>query len=383
MSTLYNDKKECCGCTACKSICANNAIEMEQDEEGFLYPNISEKLCISCGLCKKVCAFKNGYERALNIPDAYAVKHKDMNVRLNSRSGGMFTAITDFVLNFSGVVYGAGYRQHFVVCHKRATNKAERDEFRGSKYVQSELSNTYKQVKKDLEKNNWVLFSGTPCQTAGLSTYLNEAKTNKGNLIICDIICHGTPTPKAWMDYIAMMEKRHKGEITKVDFRNKKLFGWKAHRETFEIKGKTYNYNTYATLFYKHDILRPACFNCKYTNINRPSDITLADFWGVDYFVPKFNDNKGISLVLINNEKGRWLFNNVKDQLEYKKCPATNLEHPNLKKPTECPISREQFWKDYRFFGFEYIARKYTNCNFKVRVKRSIKNKIKKLILFK
>ena len=381
MVMIGDKKQDCCGCTACKSICPTKAITMKADEEGFLYPQIKHKLCSHCGLCRKVCAFQNGYDKSQNIeiPTAYAVKHKNMDIRLNSRSGGMFTAISDFVLKNSGVVYGVGYKDHFIVCHKRTTTKNQRDELRGSKYVQSQLDDIFMRLKKDLQENRWVLFSGTPCQTAGLNSFLDQANMKKDKLILCDIICHGTPTPKVWQDYLIFVENRYKGLITKVDFRNKELFGWHAHRETVEINGKIYDNNIYTKLFYKHDVLRPACFNCKYTNMKRPSDITLADFWGIDDVIVGFNDDKGVSLVFTNTEKGKWIFEEVKDGLDFKICTDTLFIHPNLKNPTKRPIDRDQFWEDYNEKGFEYILKKYACSSFKVRVKRVIVNLLMKL----
>lgn len=380
MIILFNKKEDCCGCTACMSVCPKRAITMQPDEEGFLYPYINQNLCMECGLCERVCPFQNGYDKSANLatPDAYAVKHKNLETRMNSRSGGMFTAVSDFVLDNDGVVYGVGFKEYFKVCHKRATTKRERNEFRGSKYVQSEMDDIYSQVKKDLREDKLVLFSGTPCQTAGLNAYLGGAQDK---LILCDIVCHGTPSPMIWNDYLSFMENKYNGTVIKVDFRNKKRFGWAAHRETLQINGKEFDSRIYTTLFYNHDALRPACFNCKYTNMKRPSDITLADFWGIDEAVVNFNDDKGVSLIFINNEKARKIFKEVKGRLDYKVCTGKTFIHPNLKQPTQCPSSREQFWQDYHNNGFANIAKKYAGDNYKGRVKKFIKKVFIKLKL--
>jgi len=378
---LYEEKEECCGCTACMSICTKQAITMQPDEEGFLYPQINSMLCTECKLCKKVCVLQNGYETAANLeaPDAYAVKHKDFETRMNSRSGGMFTAVSDYVLDKGGIVYGAGYKDHFVVCHKRATTKSERDEFRGSKYVQSELDDIFLLVKKDLQDDKWVLFSGTACQTAGLRAYLGS---DDNKLILCDIICHGTPSPKVWKDYLSFMESRYKGTVSKVDFRNKKRFGWADHIESLEINGKEHDSRIYTVLFYKHDVLRPSCFNCKYTNMRRPADITLADFWGIDEAVADFNDNKGVSLVFLNTEEARRVFEEVKDSLDFEICTGKSFVHSSLKKPKTRPVNRNQFWADYQVYGFDRIVKNYAGDSFKVEVKKYVANVLKKLGLF-
>lgn len=174
------DKSQCCGCTACASICAHDAITMQPDVMGFLYPVVDKDKCVDCGLCEKVCAFNDHYDTSLNLPkpDAYAARHKDMHEVETSRSGAAFIAISDYVLENGGVVYGAGYANHFRVVHKRATTKEERDEFKGSKYVQSDLDHVFRQVKKDLKDGLTVLFSGTPCQTAGLNSYIGRSCVN-------------------------------------------------------------------------------------------------------------------------------------------------------------------------------------------------------------
>lgn len=380
----FNKKEDCCGCTACKNICPTQALVMKADVEGFLYPDINQKLCINCGLCKEVCAFQNGYDSSANLPmpDAYAVKHKDADVRMDSRSGGMFTAISDYFLENGGVVYGAGFKDSFVVCHKRATQKIERDEFRGSKYVQSDLNDIFLHIKTDLQDDMQVLFSGTPCQTAALNMYLLKSGVNKDRLFLCDLICHGTPSPKVWRDYLLYMEKLKKGKITKVDFRNKRTFGWSTHIETITINGKEYSNDIYTTLFYSHYVLRPACFNCKYTNMKRPSDLTLGDFWGIDKIAADFNDNKGVSLVFVNTEKGRTIFESVKDKLEYINCTGKQFGHKNLREPHKVPIGRGKFWIDYQKYGFGYIAKKYGGNNLKDLLKKRLKSLFMKLGLF-
>lgn len=232
------DKADCCGCTACASICSKEAISMQPDVLGFLYPKIDYKKCINCGLCEKVCAFNDNYDKSLNLssPLCYGARHKDEKEVESSRSGAAFIAISDYILRKGGVVYGAGYTEHFRVVHKRATNQKERNEFKGSKYVQSDLSGIFKEVKKDLKNGLLVLFSGTPCQTAGLNAYIGKKLRN--NLYLIDIICHGVPSPYIWRDYISYLEKKHGASICWVNFRDKNKYGWAAHHESFKFKNK-------------------------------------------------------------------------------------------------------------------------------------------------
>ena len=212
------NKADCCGCTACASVCTHKAITMKPDSLGFLYPEVDINKCTNCGLCEKVCAFNDNYDKSLNFdkPKAYGARHKDIHEVETSRSGAAFIAISDWVLEQGGIVYGVGYEEHFKVVHKRATSKEQRNEFKGSKYVQSYLGDIFIQVKNDLKDGKIVLFSGTPCQTSGLNSFIG--KKLRTNLILVDVVCHGVPSPNIWRDYIAFYEKKYKRKISSVDF---------------------------------------------------------------------------------------------------------------------------------------------------------------------
>lgn len=375
------DPKDCCGCTACASICAHDAITMMPDALGFLYPKVDESKCVDCHLCEKVCQFNDNYDRSLNLPEplAYAARHKDIDEVMHSRSGAAFAAISDYILERGGVVYGAGYRDHFRVVHKRATTKEERDEFRGSKYVQSDLTGVFRQVKEDLRNGLTVLFSGTPCQTSGLNAFVGQKLRN--NLVLVDIVCHGVPGPFLWRDYISYLEKKQGDEIVVVNFRDKELFGWGAHKESYKFKngrGKM----TFTYLFYKHIMFRHSCGNCHFCNTHRPSDITLADFWGWQNNVPDMNDDdKGISLVLLNTEKGQKIFEAIRVKLDARQVELRNSLQPNLCHPTLIHPKRLQFENDYIEKGFDYIY--HTDYDFRplwVRILSKCKRYIKRFV---
>ena len=229
-------KEDCCGCTACASICPHDAITMVPDALGFLYPQVDMNKCVDCGLCERVCSFNDNYDTSLNLdkPLAYGARHKNMKEVETSRSGAAFIALSDYILEHGGVVYGAGYADHFRVVHKRATTKEERDEFKGSKYVQSDMNSIFRQVKKDLRNGLTVLFSGTPCQTSGLNSYIG--KKFRENLYLVDIVCHGVPGPYLWRDYLNYLEKIQGSPIVWVNFRDKQKYGWRAHLESFIFK---------------------------------------------------------------------------------------------------------------------------------------------------
>jgi len=372
--------KDCCGCTACESICARYAINMVPDSLGFKYPKIDPEKCVECGLCEKVCQFNSNYQTPNNFdsPIPYGVRLKDINEVMKSRSGGAFVAFSDWVLEQGGVIYGVGYKDHFVVSHKRATTPEERDEFRGSKYVQSDLEGIFPMVKHDLKADKWVMFSGTGCQVQGLKAYIPKHLQEK--LVTVDIVCHGVPGPKIWQDYIKHIENKEKKVVIDVDFRNKKDFGWKDHRETFTLIDPitTTTTTTYTYIFYNHIALRPSCGNCHFCNLKRPGDLTLADFWGWEKTGSNINeDNKGLSLVLVNTAKGEKIFSTISNKCIVFKTDLIQCIQPNLKNPTPLHINSDYFQQDYERRGFEYILRKYGNVGWKYK-KRILVKRIKR-----
>ena len=378
------DPSQCCGCTACASVCAHDAITMQPDALGFLYPVVDTQKCVDCGLCDKVCAFNDDYDKSLNLsqPTAYGARHKDMNEVATSRSGAAFIAISDYILEQGGVVYGAGYTDHFRVVHKRAVTKEQRNEFKGSKYVQSDLTGVFRQVKEDLRAGLTVLFSGTPCQTAGLNSYVGRKL--RANLFLIDIVCHGVPGPYIWRDYLTYLEKKHGSEICYVNFRDKEEFGWAAHRETFKFVKMGGGKMTFTFAFYKHIMFRHSCGTCKYTNLQRPSDITIADFWGWQKTDPTINaDDKGLSWVLCNTEEGRPWVDAVKERVTGIPAELENCLQPNLQHPSEIHPQRMDFERDYARKGFVYAMKKYGDLGWSYKMKvyvSRIKRVIKRII---
>lgn len=382
MIDLFVENEDCCGCTACMSICPMQAITMQPDIEGFLYPVINRESCIKCGMCKKVCAFQNGYAtpRNFNDPVVYAVKHKSDDVRYVSSSGGMFTVLSDEILACGGTVYGVGFDEKMVVCHQRAEDQKHRDKFRGSKYVQSELRITFNELAIDLRAGRKVLFTGTPCQAAGLKEYLSQARIDANELVLCDIVCHGTPSPLIFANYLEFRVAKKGKNIANHVFRSK-IKGWRAHTEINVFEDgqedyKSYLSQLYKNIFYSHVALRPACHNCKYTNMRRPSDITIADFRGIEKTMPEFDDNRGISLVLINTHKGQELLEKVKVGIELRQSCLDACLQRNLQEPSKPSPKRNIFWKDYQANGFEYVIKKYFGYDLIGKIKHRIKELI-------
>lgn len=383
MIELFKEKKDCCGCSACANVCPTSAITMKADDEGFLYPQIDISKCNECELCKRVCAFQNGYDTKENfdIPYVYAVKHVDDKIRTSSSSGGAFTAIAEDLFNKNGVVYGVALDKDFAVVHQRAETIEESVKFKGSKYVQSDLKNIFQNVKEDLAMGRQVLFTGTPCQTAGLNSYLMN--TDKSKLLLCDLVCYGTPSPLIWEDHVRFLEKKMKSEIDEYLFRSK-VKGWQISTVQITYKNGKKDYESklsqaHKNLFFSGVMMRPACYNCKYTNFNRPSNITIADFWGIEKHMPEFFDNKGVSLVLVNNPKGEVLFNNIKGNLEYKESNTDVCKHSSLHQPAKPPPKRNMFWLDYKGHGYKYVIKKYVGYGNLNSLKRFLNESLQKI----
>ena len=360
------NKKKCTGCSACKAICPVHAISMKKDERGFLNPDINENLCVSCGLCEKVVIELNNH---LNIGEhkdkpkkAYAIINNNYEKRISSQSGGLFYALAETILDLKGIVYGCAYLDNHHVAHCRIDNKKDLNSLRGSKYVQSDMNNCLESLIDDLKNDRIVLFSGTPCQVAGVESLLRTKKVNTEKFYSCDFICHGVPSPKLYEDYLEFIQNKYSSKIKKVNLRDKSKGGWNNHMESIELEnGEIFLGKYYVDLFYSNLGLRSACESCEYTNLNRPSDITMADCWGIEKKYPQlWNDNKGISLGIIQTDKGSKLFELSKKYLEYFELKEEEYIQPQLVYSSKTPIYKEKFWNDYKKLPFENILKKYT-----------------------
>lgn len=302
------DKHDCCGCSACASICPKHCITMQADSEGFLYPVVNMADCIDCGLCEKVCHELHPYEER-KPQKVYAALNKDEEVRLKSSSGGIFYLLAEKIIVEGGVVFGARFDDQWQVVIDYAETMDGVRAFMGSKYVQARMDTAYADAKRFLKEGRKVLFSGTPCQIAGLNHYLRKPHDN---LLTVDIICHGTPSPKVWSRYLDEVVTAGRKAIHDVQFRNKRN-GWKAFNFTmaYDKDEKAvslfshHQQNHYMRAFLRDMILRPACYQCQAKSGRSYSDITIADFWGINTEMPEMDDDKGTGLVLVNTEKGQ------------------------------------------------------------------------------
>ena len=369
-------REQCCGCSACESVCPRNAIVMESDFLGFDYPQVDNKKCINCGLCEKVCNFQmltlKKTEESYLQSHIYACRLSDEYELLKSQSGGAAFAISSYILNKGGIVYGAACDTDFSVHHIRAENFEDCNMLRGSKYVQSRMEDNFRKVRDDLKNTKYVLFTGTGCQVNGLLRYLKILNIDTSKLITCDFICHGVPSPKLWKDYVFYIKNsKIKKEIKKVDFRDKLHYGWNSHKETFYISEDEYYTTTnYAHIFYQHVALRPSCGICPYATMKRYSDFTVCDFWGYKKIIPEIKeDNKGLSMVFVNSEKGKRIFSELQNIIVYRDVSKYDCcLQPNMKHPTVIGKKANNFEIEYKTKGFKFVLHKYGKDSIKVSI---------------
>lgn len=359
-SKEYLEKKEmekCCGCTACQQICPKQAITMEENQKGFLYPVIHEELCIHCGLCEEVCSFRRDINAEKKAPIKIRGVKAQERIRKHSQSGGAFTVLAEHILENNGAVYGAALDGNLDCSYIRVDNLEELERLKGSKYVQAAVRNVFCQVKEDLKNQKKVLFSGTACHIHGLLLYLKGVDTD--NLITCSLVCHGVPSPRVYRDYRNYLQTAKGSVVKHFDFRDRNA-GWHNHIETYSLEnGEEYSSLYYVQLFYSNLALRENCYQCQYADINRISDITLGDFWGIERSrYANWDDNKGISLFITNTDKGEALFQEISGQVESVESNSEECMQINLRFPTARPEGVEKFWKEYDKNDFSVILKR-------------------------
>ncbi len=355
-------KEECSGCEACKNVCPKHCIIMLGDNEGFKYPKVDSKKCIDCGMCERVCPIKNRDKLKVSDKKIYAVKNKNKSIRSSSSSGGVFYEIASWVILNGGIVFGCIMNEGLKAVHVGIEKCEDIGKLQSSKYVQSDISDSFVDVKKNLLTGRLVLFSGTPCQVTGLKNFLGKEYEN---LILIDVLCHGVPSPQLLSDYIHLMEQKYNGRAVSINFRNKKK-GWK--RLYIEIcfdNGKRHfvfsGYDKYMSMFLNNMSLRPSCYECKFTNDKRSGDITLGDFWGIGKTYPHYDDDKGISLVMVNNDRGIELFNKLKDKFDLfeSSFDLASAGQRTLSMPTAKNKNRDAFYREYEKNGLKAAFDKY------------------------
>ena len=404
------EKHNCCGCSACVQICPKQCISMSADNEGFLYPHVDSAICIDCGLCEKVCPVINQNEPREPLA-VYAAKNTNEEVRLKSSSGGIFTLLAEKVIAEGGVVFGVRFNENWEVIHDYTETVEGLEAFRGSKYVQSFIGDNFKVAKQFLNNGRKVLFSGTPCQIAGLKKFLRK---DYENLLTVEVVCHGVPSPMVWRDYLDYKRaERAAGKntvssslnelpvITGISFRDK-TNGWKKFdfkicyaaskaaensvsksANTTNCEITPFNEDLFMKGFLKNIYLRPSCYHCAARQGKSGADISIADYWGVQSIHPEIDDNKGTGAVLINTNNGLKCYNNIYQSLD---CVQTNYDdivryNPCIVNSVKEPKEREMFWDAYKtkkIEGIDRICRFINICQFPKRGIKFILRQIKR-----
>lgn len=383
------DKSKCCGCSACVNVCPKKCISMVFDDKGFLYPLVDESECVKCDLCDKICPILN-LKSNIKEKSAYAAYNKNDETRKVSSSGGIFGCIADEILNKKGVVFGAAYSEDFKsIKHIGIERKEDLSKLYGSKYLQSEIGDSYRSAEEYLKAGREVLFVGTSCQISGLKSYLNK---DYENLLTVDVICHGTPSPLIWSEYVADKENEFQSKIIAAEFRNKR-FGWNKSvllllfadgAEYCELGSKDKYIKGFLTNLY----LRESCYKCVCKCVNVLSDISLGDFWEIESVLPNFSDNKGVSAIILNTDKGREFFDYIRCNLIIKSVAYNDVlkGNPALVNPNSKPSKSDKFWQVYRTEGLQKAYKKCLKVSFArkcYRFVRLVGSKIKRTIIKK
>lgn len=369
---LFDNSEKCCGCEACVNICPAHAISMNTDEYGIEYPIINHDRCIKCGLCQKVCQYKNTLIKNRNI-NSYAASAKDNSILMSTASGGIFTTIASAFIKNGGIVYGASmYDEEKLISPKliRVTDLQGLELLKGSKYVQCAVGKTYSEAKTDLDNGKKVLFSGTPCQIAGLRLFLQKEYEN---LFTIDIICHGVPGKKLFLDFLKNVGDKNKGYVNEYVFRDKS----KGQGQTARINISKSDENceivtngkllSYFGLFLKQEIYRDSCYSCLHTSCDRNGDITLGDYWGIyiehgnEVAAANLSNTKGISCVLVNSEKGKHLIKTIRENVNLLDSTFEKISKHNdqLREPSKYTEIRKQVFDIYKDKGYDAVDNFY------------------------
>ena len=369
--------KTCSGCKACAAACPKVCISFERNHEGFWYPVADADRCVKCGLCEQVCPVLHAKEAENEnvLPPAVAAWSRTPETRASSSSGGVFGEFAAAVIASGGIVCGAALDEAQRARHIFAETMDQLEKLRGSKYVQSDVGDCYGKVREHLINGRTVLFSGTPCQVAGLKSFLG---CDYENLITVDIICHGVPSPLVWERYLEHQKKRYRSDIRKAGFRDK-TEGWAKFSMSLQFENgegyrQTLKEDAYMKAFLENLCLRESCHQCSFKSIRRMSDLTIGDFWGVDKLIPGINDDQGISLVILQSEKGHHLFKAIEEKLRCRPVDckaAADLNGAATHSVYRHPF-RDYFFKKLPHTDFEKLVQNCLSPSYLVRLERKL-----------
>lgn len=359
-------KEHCCGCSACVHICPKHSISFQEDKEGFLYPKVDLETCIDCGLCEKVCPIIN-QDSEREPQKVFAAKNNDETIRLKSSSGGVFTLLAEKIIEDGGVVFGARFNENWEVVHDYTDTIEGLEQFRGSKYVQSTVGESFKQAEMFLKAGRKVMFTGTPCHIAGLKKFLRK---DYKNLLAVDFVCHGVPSPLVWRMYLKEEINRYGKEITAVEdinFRDKNT-GWKTYSLSIKladniIASSVFTDNNYMRAFLSNLSLRPSCYSCPAKSGKSGADITIGDFWGIENVLPELDDDIGMSVLVNYNEiKCPSIISEL--YLHAVSYPEILVSNPCLEKSVNKPVNRDFFFSQLMRKGFNCAVNKTCSTKF-------------------
>ena len=352
---LFHEKTQCCGCSACMDTCPQKAIVMQADNEGFSYPEIQRELCVECGRCEEVCPWK-GKENREEFRKYLGVQAKNDRLRRTSTSGGAFPVLAEHILHLGGVIYGAGFDGSMRLTHQRADDHEKLTRLIRTKYIQSDLAGVYQMVGYDLRDKRYVLFVGTPCQTEAVRKLFGMTDSR---LILVDLICYGVPSPMIWQDYVRHLEKKHNGKLNEFYFRDKRNRN-NGHTVSYQVDNREfineYSKDPFIAMFNSNCILRPSCHECRFSALQRNSDITIGDFWGIEKKSPDMDDGMGTSLVILHTNKAAQIWEAVQDCFHYIECAEHEMLQPRLISPTVASKKRGLFFKLYRKIPFGLLV---------------------------
>ena len=354
-------KENCCGCGLCMELCPARSSGMERDEEGFDYPSVGQADCVHCGLCTSLCPMKT--ERPAGNTNRYlGAKALSEELRVRSSSGGFFPVLAAHIIEQGGVVFGAAFDEDFVLTHQAVHSVPELQKLVATKYIQSSQKEVYGELKAALSEGKWVLYSGTPCQCEGILQYVKNSRLSSEKLILMDLVCYGVPSPGLWQDYVRYLEKKYNGKLTDYRFRDKSQ---RNHGRSVrnEIGGnqciRPLSEDLYCALYFKNYSIRPSCHRCPFTTVNRNTDITAGDFWGIEHVRPEFDDAKGTSMVILHTKKAERIWDEISSEFDWFACEEGDVlqdEQPRLRMPTAPAPKRKLFYFLYRHLSFSMFA---------------------------
>ncbi len=367
-----NDKKDCCGCSACVQTCPKHCIKLAEDPEGFLYPSVDNNVCVKCGKCESVCPMLHSNKPQTPLA-TYAATNPNEHVRSQSSSGGIFSLLAEYVIKQGGVVFGAAFDDNWEVVHSYTKSMEGLAKFRGSKYVQSQIRDSFSDAERFLKEGRLVLFSGTPCQIAGLKGYLQK---DYKNLLAIDCVCHGVPSPEIFKEYIS--GESNGKSISGINFRDK-VTGWKNYSVTLNFSGKDaktasreHGDDRFIQGFLSNLYLRPSCYSCHFRECRSVSDITIGDFWGIDIIRPELDDDKGLSLVIANNKQSDDLLRALGCNLTEMQLSEAIKYNPSITTSVSIPPYRELFFATRKHMGLKPALRLCCRSSILYRIIRRI-----------